>query len=161
MKTDTFSSAFLRPTSVTSSSVAQASCALIDVKTTIHSRESFAMAIKSTTANEVFLYIPNLIGYLRVACALLSFILMICFPERWVVAITLYVASFVGDLFDGIAARKFDQCSAFGGLLDMVTDRCATAGLLSALSKEYSDQSQLVLVSFGSLGLIFVLLNCI
>ncbi|EED90962.1 phosphatidylinositol synthase, partial [Thalassiosira pseudonana CCMP1335] len=93
-----------------------------------------------TTANEVLLYIPNLIGYIRVIFTLLSLILMICIPDLWAFAIILYVSSFVGDLFDGMAARRFGQCSTFGGLLDMVTDRCSTAGLLCALSNEYSGQ---------------------
>lgn len=104
------------------------------------------MASKSTTAGDVLLYVPNLIGYLRVICTVLSLILMICFPQRWIIAVILYVASFVGDLFDGLAARKFDQCSLFGGLLDMVTDRCSTAGLLCALSHEHSERPILVLV---------------
>jgi phosphatidylglycerophosphate synthase len=104
------------------------------------------MANKSTTAGDVLLYIPNLIGYLRVICTVLSLILMICFPQRWIIAIILYVSSFVGDLFDGIAARKFDQCSLFGGLLDMVTDRCSTTGLLCALSHEHAERPILVLV---------------
>ena len=50
--------------------------------------------------------------------------------------IILYLLSFIGDLFDGMAARKFNQTSKFGGLLDMVTDRCATLGLLFVLSHE-------------------------
>ena len=104
------------------------------------------MASKSTTAGDVLLYVPNLIGYLRVICTVLSLILMICFPQRWIIAVILYVASFVGDLFDGLAARKFDQCSIFGGLLDMVTDRCSTAGLLCVLSHEHNEQPILVLV---------------
>uniref|UniRef100_A0A7S0BXN6 CDP-diacylglycerol--inositol 3-phosphatidyltransferase n=1 Tax=Proboscia inermis TaxID=420281 RepID=A0A7S0BXN6_9STRA len=54
-------------------------------------------------------------------------------------ATILYIASFVGDLFDGAAARFFNQCSEFGGLLDMVTDRCSTLGLLHVLSFEYGD----------------------
>jgi CDP-diacylglycerol--inositol 3-phosphatidyltransferase len=56
----------------------------------------------------------------------------------FVVAITLYVSSFVLDLFDGMAARKFHQTSEYGGLLDMITDRCSTAGLLHVLSFEYA-----------------------
>lgn len=104
------------------------------------------MANKSTSAGDVLLYVPNLIGYLRVICTVLSLILMICFPHMWITAIILYVSSFVGDLFDGMAARKFDQCSLFGGLLDMVTDRCSTAGLLCALSHEHSERPMLVLV---------------
>mmetsp|Transcript_6459 Transcript_6459/g.10854 ORF Transcript_6459/g.10854 Transcript_6459/m.10854 type:complete len:175 (+) Transcript_6459:80-604(+) len=104
------------------------------------------MASKSTIAGDVLLYVPNLIGYLRVICTVLSLILMISFPQRWIIAVILYVASFVGDLFDGMAARKFDQCSLFGGLLDMVTDRCSTAGLLCALSHEHNERPVLVLV---------------
>lgn len=99
-----------------------------------------------TTAGDVLVYIPNLIGYMRVLLTLTSIVLMICFPSAWVVAIICYVASFVGDLFDGMAARKFDQCSSFGGLIDMVTDRCSTTGLLCVLSREYSNQPSLVLV---------------
>jgi hypothetical protein len=103
------------------------------------------MAAK-TTAADVLVYIPNLIGYMRVALTLTSMVLMICFPGHWIVAIGCYVASFVGDLFDGMAARKFDQCSSFGGLIDMVTDRCSTTGLLCVLSREYSSDPTLVLV---------------
>jgi len=99
-----------------------------------------------TTAGDVLVYIPNLIGYMRVLLTLTSIVLMICFPSAWVVGIICYVASFVGDLFDGMAARKFDQCSSFGGLIDMVTDRCSTTGLLCVLSQEFSDQPSLVLV---------------
>jgi phosphatidylglycerophosphate synthase len=49
-------------------------------------------------------------------------------------------------MFDGMAARKYNQCSTFGGLIDMVTDRCSTAGLLCVLSREYSEEPTLVLV---------------
>ena len=91
----------------------------------------------ATTARDVLLYVPNLIGYGRVILTIVSFVLMIFHPNRWFLALWLYIASFVGDLFDGLAARKFDQCSTYGGLLDMVTDRCATAGLLFVLAGEY------------------------
>lgn len=56
-------------------------------------------------------------------------------------ALTMYLLSFVLDLFDGMAARRFDQCSEFGGLLDMVTDRCSTLGLFFVLYGEYGSQS--------------------
>jgi len=106
------------------------------------------MAIKkSSSAADVLLYLPNIIGYLRVIFTVSSLILMICFPEHWIIAIILYLSSFVGDLLDGLVARKVNQCSTFGGLLDMVTDRCSTAGLLCVLSNEHSEQPVLVLVS--------------
>ena len=42
-------------------------------------------------------------------------------------------------VLDGLAARYFDQCSNFGAVLDMVTDRVCTAMLLLVLSHVYTD----------------------
>jgi len=97
------------------------------------------------TAGTVLLFVPNLIGYFRVFSTLTALVLMILFPDGdyWVLAISLYIASFVGDLFDGMAARKFNQCSVFGGLLDMITDRCSTLGLLYVLGMLQSDTQNL------------------
>ena len=46
----------------------------------------------------------------------------------------LYSISCLLDALDGMAARKFQQSTRFGAVLDMVTDRCATACLLAFLS---------------------------
>lgn len=97
------------------------------------------MALTNTTANEVLFYVPNLIGYLRVACTIAALFLMIAAKEYWLLAINLYLASFVGDLFDGLVARRLGQTSTFGGLLDMVTDRCSTLGLLFVLAIDYEE----------------------
>jgi phosphatidylglycerophosphate synthase len=51
------------------------------------------------TASHVLVYVPNLIGYGRVLCTLSSLFLMIAFSEFWILAIALYISSFVGDLF--------------------------------------------------------------
>jgi len=94
-----------------------------------------------TTATHVLWYIPNLIGYARVLLTLGSLVLMmmpnVADNGYWAWAIGMYISSFVGDLFDGMAARHFHQCSTFGGLLDMVTDRCSTLGLLYVLGGDY------------------------
>jgi phosphatidylglycerophosphate synthase len=47
---------------------------------------------------------------------------------------------------DGMVARKLGQTSTFGGLLDMVTDRCSTVGLLFVLVIDYKDKRLLQLV---------------
>jgi CDP-diacylglycerol--inositol 3-phosphatidyltransferase len=87
-----------------------------------------------TTAAQVLVYVPNLIGYSRIVLVLLSFGLLSASPERyWDVAVLCYICGFVGDLFDGYAARALHQITAFGGVLDMVTDRCSTLGLLTLL----------------------------
>jgi len=49
----------------------------------------------------------------------------------------LYCVSCLLDAVDGHAARALGQTSKFGAVLDMVTDRCTTAGLLCFLSSAY------------------------
>ncbi|XP_031250479.1 probable CDP-diacylglycerol--inositol 3-phosphatidyltransferase 2 [Pistacia vera] len=82
----------------------------------------------------VYLYIPNIIGYVRVLMNSVAF--AICFSDKWVFSI-LYFISFVCDAVDGWCARKFNQVSTFGAVLDMVTDRISTACLLVVLSQVY------------------------
>eukprot|EP00744_Colponema_vietnamica_P013095 GILI01018368.1.p1 GENE.GILI01018368.1~~GILI01018368.1.p1 ORF type:complete len:224 (+),score=31.26 GILI01018368.1:99-674(+) len=43
------------------------------------------------------------------------------------------------DAVDGVAARHFNQCTKFGSVLDMVTDRVSTLCLLTVLAKLYPD----------------------
>ncbi|XP_068656712.1 CDP-diacylglycerol--inositol 3-phosphatidyltransferase 1-like [Aristolochia californica] len=93
------------------------------------------MAKKSTPRTlGVYLYIPNIIGYIRVILNCVAF--GQCFYNKKLFAI-LYFISFVGDGLDGWFARKFNQVSTFGAVLDMVTDRVSTACLLVVLSQIY------------------------
>ena len=89
------------------------------------------------SASQVLLFVPNLIGYLRVFCSL-GFLFLSRDIVYWHIALIAYILSFVLDLFDGMAARAFDQTSRFGAVLDMVTDRCSTAVMLSVLAHLYS-----------------------
>ncbi|KAI8047528.1 CDP-alcohol phosphatidyltransferase-domain-containing protein [Gilbertella persicaria] len=84
--------------------------------------------------SSVFLYIPNLIGYTRIILASLSLYYMPWHPK---VCVSLYCISCLLDAVDGNAARYFNQCSKFGAVLDMVTDRCTTTCLLCFLSLQY------------------------
>lgn len=82
----------------------------------------------------VYFYIPNIIGYTRVLMNCFAF--AICFSNKWLFCV-LYFISFVCDGIDGWCARKFNQVSTFGAVLDMVTDRISTACLLVILSQVY------------------------
>lgn len=82
----------------------------------------------------VFLFVPNLIGYTRVILAGISLYLM---PTAPLLCTAVYGASALLDAVDGLAARKFKQESKFGAVLDMVTDRCTTACLLAFLFMIY------------------------
>ncbi|XP_018619979.1 CDP-diacylglycerol--inositol 3-phosphatidyltransferase [Scleropages formosus] len=82
----------------------------------------------------IFLFVPNLIGYSRIVLALLAFYLMPCCPAA---ALLLYLLSALLDAFDGHAARALNQGTKFGAMLDMLTDRCATMCLLVNLALLY------------------------
>ncbi|KAK9819002.1 hypothetical protein WJX74_001461 [Apatococcus lobatus] len=82
----------------------------------------------------VFVYVPNLIGYLRVFCTLLA---LCCASTRPALCITAYFFGFVCDDLDGRFARLFNQTSKVGAVLDMVTDRISTSGLLVILGGLY------------------------
>ncbi|KAJ4715978.1 CDP-diacylglycerol--inositol 3-phosphatidyltransferase [Melia azedarach] len=96
----------------------------------------------------VYLYIPNIIGYARVLLNCFAF--AICFSDKRLFSV-LYFVSFVCDAVDGWCARKFNQVSTFGAVLDMVTDRISTACLLVILSQVY--RPGLVFVSLLALDI--------
>ena len=64
------------------------------------SSKSVGVTAGVTTANDVLLYVPNLIGYSRVVFTISSLTLMLTVPTQyWLLATILYLSSFVGDLF--------------------------------------------------------------
>ncbi|CCE62930.1 hypothetical protein TPHA_0D02940 [Tetrapisispora phaffii CBS 4417] len=86
---------------------------------------------------DIFRYIPNKIGYLRVVTALISFITMTNYP---LITVFFYGMSCLLDAVDGFLARKYNQCSKFGAVLDMVADRSTTSALICWLSSVYPRQ---------------------
>ncbi|EDK47506.1 hypothetical protein LELG_05687 [Lodderomyces elongisporus NRRL YB-4239] len=96
--------------------------------------QSLSIAKEEITVQTIFLYIPNIIGYLRIVTAVISFICMSRFP---ITTVIFYGISSFLDAFDGYAARKFNQGTRFGAVLDMVTDRCATSSLIVYLAIIY------------------------
>ena len=96
------------------------------------------LATAQTYSENVFLFVPNLIGpfsppralyslltprfvgYSRVILAALSLNYMSYHPKYCTV---LYCISCLLDAVDGHAARALGQASTFGAVLDMVTDR--------------------------------------
>lgn len=73
-------------------------------------------------------------GYARVAFALYAFSVARSDPVH---CFFFYLASFVCDELDGRFARKYNQTSTLGAVLDMVTDRVATSCLLAILCHFY------------------------
>jgi CDP-diacylglycerol--inositol 3-phosphatidyltransferase len=67
----------------------------------------------------VALYVPNLLGYARILSAFLGLYLSSTHP---VLTIWVWSGSASLDLFDGILARRFNQCSQLGIYIDIVAD---------------------------------------
>ncbi len=63
-----------------------------------------------STAAEVFWFYPNLIGYLRIIGMILSFYFAM---KNWKLSVVCYTIAFIGDVFDGYAARAFNQSMRF------------------------------------------------
>lgn len=82
----------------------------------------------------VFLFVPNLIGYLRFAFLFAVFPLYTHSP---LAALVCYGLSQLLDAFDGMAARHFNQSTRFGAVLDMVCDRASNGVMLAILAGLY------------------------
>ncbi|XP_057337451.1 CDP-diacylglycerol--inositol 3-phosphatidyltransferase [Microplitis mediator] len=87
-----------------------------------------------TETENIFLFVPNLIGFARIILAVISFYFM---PTNYVIAGWCYVISALLDAVDGHAARYLNQSTKFGGMLDQLTDRVGTMCLLVNLSMFY------------------------
>ena len=82
----------------------------------------------------IFLFVPNLIGYARIILAFASLYYMPIHPRTCSI---LYSVSCLLDALDGLAARRYNQSTSFGAVLDMVTDRCTTSCLLVFLAQAF------------------------
>ncbi|QRW14465.1 CDP-alcohol phosphatidyltransferase [Ceratobasidium sp. AG-Ba] len=100
-----------------------------------------ALDLATHTYDEnVYLFVPNLIGYTRVILAGISLHYMGTHPGTCTL---LYGVSCLLDAVDGQAARALNQTSKFGAVLDMVTDRCTTSCLLCYLASRYTSYATL------------------
>ena len=70
----------------------------------------------------VFLFVPNIIGYVRIILMFVAFFFMTN-PEKYLLTVSCYMLSQLLDAFDGHAARMLGQTSKFGAMLDQLTDR--------------------------------------
>eukprot|EP00891_Asterochloris_glomerata_P000632 jgi/Astpho2/632/Aster-04474 len=107
-----------------------------------------------TRHGNVWIYVPNLIGVIVMVCVIGAMLTMVPLPAGYARVLTMlfgfsiaqrhpvafviaYFLAFVADETDGRYARKFQQTSTLGGVLDMVTDRVSTTGLLLLLTAAY------------------------
>ncbi|XP_067670094.1 uncharacterized protein [Haliotis asinina] len=80
---------------------------------------------------EVLLFVPNIIGYIRIVLASVAII----FFHYPVICTILYGISVLLDGIDGYAARKLNQTSIFGAWFDVVIDNFSRGLLWCSLYK--------------------------
>lgn len=93
-------------------------------------QEMTAIFIKrhyTDTMASVWFFVPNLIGYARI----LLLVAASFFPRNPLFFLSLTGLSMGLDFFDGIAARKLNQCSKLGEWLDVVCDKYCFSILFS------------------------------
>ena len=91
--------------------------------------------MKKPTKKEIFT-IPNMIGYLRILLIPVFCWLYLTAETRtdylWAAGVVLF--SSLTDLFDGMIARKFNQVTELGKVLDPVADKLTHAALAICLA---------------------------
>ena len=92
--------------------------------------------VKESPSWPVVLYIPNLLGYIRIALSFIGFIYALQHsPNK---ALNIWIVASLLDLVDGIFARKLNQSSHFGVLLDIVADNILRTIVWISSMIEYS-----------------------
>ena len=84
----------------------------------------------------MFLFAPNLIGYVRIILLLAAFYYANRDP---VLFMTLFGLSFGLDVLDGPVARALGQSTRFGAALDLLTDKFSGPGLFCILTSMYTE----------------------
>ncbi|XP_062499318.1 uncharacterized protein LOC134176674 [Corticium candelabrum] len=104
----------------------------------VFTQSAMIVASKDGKVN-VFLFIPNLIGYVRLIFLFIAFMIMneLVGHQSPGLAVAFYMTSVLLDEVDGMAARKFEQESKLGVMLDLITDKCSTMCLFITLTHCY------------------------
>ena len=90
--------------------------------------------------------VPNLLSLLRIAIIIpmSKFIL----TENYIIAGVLLMVSAVSDMLDGIIARKFNQITPLGKMLDPVADKLTLIAIVLCLNVIYPYVYPFVIVMF-------------
>ncbi len=83
---------------------------------------------------DMILTLPNIITFIRLG--LLPVLLWAVYSRHYEAAFWLFVAASLGDGLDGYLARKLDQMSRLGALLDPVADKLTILGIALILAQQ-------------------------
>ncbi len=98
--------------------------------------------------------IPNLLSVIRIL--LIPVFAVLFYREEYGWAILTLVLSGLSDFFDGKIARKFNQISALGKMLDPVADKLTQVTLAVLLFVSFNNAQDATLKAFSWVFLVFI-----
>jgi len=98
--------------------------------------------------------IPNLISFIRIV--LIPFFAYFYIKDEIVIALIILALSGLSDFFDGKIARKFNQVSNLGKILDPVADKLTQITIAVLLFIEFRGAHSDVIRAFGWVFLVFL-----
>lgn len=84
--------------------------------------------------------IPNIMGYFRIALAMLYMLLFyraLGGAPYWPVIVTIVISG-ITDFFDGKIARRFNMVTDWGKMLDPIADKITLGAIIISLSFKYA-----------------------
>lgn len=98
--------------------------------------------------------IPNFLSFIRII--LVPVFAVLFYKGHHVAAIIVLVVSGLTDFADGKIARKFNQVSALGKILDPVADKITQLTLATLLFIEFHNSENSIIRAFGWVFLVFL-----
>ena len=86
--------------------------------------------------------VPNVLTLLRLVLSCVLFVMIALGPQFMIAALVLFIVTALTDFVDGWWARKFNQCTQFGRIMDPFADKiliCGTFIFLSARPEMQAD----------------------
>ncbi len=99
--------------------------------------------------------IPNWLSYIRIA--LIPVFAVLFYNDHEIIALVIIVLSGLTDFFDGKLARKLNQVSDLGKLLDPVADKLTQITLAIVFYLEFKNSTVELINAFSWVFLIFVI----
>ena len=99
--------------------------------------------------------IPNLLSFIRIL--LIPVFAYLYYNDMKVEAVLVLAASGLSDMFDGKIARRFNQISALGKILDPIADKLTQITIAVMLLLDFKDAENKMINAFGWVFLVFLI----
>lgn len=99
--------------------------------------------------------IPNLLSFIRIL--LIPVFAYLYYNDMKVEAVAVLAASGLSDMFDGKIARRFNQISALGKILDPIADKLTQITIAVMLLLDFKDAENKMINAFGWVFLVFLI----